>query len=423
MSDWYDDLGLGVFIHWGHASTQGWELSWQMTGGVEGQAPTLAAVGCEEYFDNASTFAPPSFDPVAWADLAWRAGARYVVFVAKHHDGFAMFDTKVSDYSVVNIWGRDITAEVVAAFRARGMRVGLYFSMVDWHHPDYPRFTDESVTKPYRVGSYPRGSDRQWAAYRRFMMAQLDELLTGYGALDIVWLDGEFEHTADEWRFDEVRALISGRQPDALVNDRCVGHGDFVTLEQQIPYAPPASRWEVCMTMNSTWGYVPSDDTWKTPRSLLQSLVEIVSMGGNLLLNLGPTGTGELPPPAVERLEALARWTVDNGESLHSAQPGLQPWQYAGPSTQRSLPNGLLRTYLFIPSQRQRTVVVHGLPTSQIASVAALADGAPLPWIAQLDPSSRGSDPTFGGLRIELRPDAVDELCTVVAIDVRPHNR
>ena len=254
-ASWFRHLGLGVFIHWGHASTRGWELSWQMTGGVHRQEPALEPVGCNEYFDNAAGFNPEHFDPAAWAELAWNAGARYMLFTAKHHDGFAMFDTRLSDYSITKhaVFGRRHHAGSRDAFRDRGFRVGLYFSIIDWHHPDYPRYTDETVTKPYTVGSYPRVAPAKWERYRDFMLGQLDELLTGYGDLDILWLDGEFEHTPDEWRFDEIRALIRKRQPRALVNDRCLGHGDFATPEQQLPMMAPDRPWEVCMTMNGTW--------------------------------------------------------------------------------------------------------------------------------------------------------------------------
>ncbi|WP_405144645.1 alpha-L-fucosidase [Sphaerisporangium sp. NBC_01403] len=420
MSAWFNQLGLGLFIHWGHASNRGWELSWQMTGGVHLQEPSLEAVGCQEYFDNAATFAPSAFDPGKWADLAWRAGARYVVFTAKHHDGFAMFDTKLSDYSITKVWGRDVTAEVVEAFRERGFRIGLYFSIVDWHHPDYPRYTDETVSKPYVVGVFPRAAPEKWERYREFMLGQLDELLTGYGPLDIVWLDGEFEHTPQEWRFDEIRELIRQRQPYALVNDRCLGHGDFVTPEQQLPIVPPERPWEACMTMNTTWGYVPSDDTWKSPVALLHTLVETVSMGGNLLLNVGPTGTGEFPPQAIERLEAFARWIDRHGESVHDVRPGLELWQFHGPSTRRALSGGGTRLYLHLIMRPYERIVVRGLPVNRVQTVSLLDGGRPLDWTIQAgkrDIHAASPDP-IGELRVEVPAEALDELCTVVAVDL-----
>jgi alpha-L-fucosidase len=421
-SAWFRGLGMGVFIHWGHASTRGWELSWQMTGGVYQQEPPLEPVGCNEYFDNAAGFNPEAFDPAAWADLAWRAGARYMVFTAKHHDGFAMYDTRLSDYSITKhtAFGRDITAEVVEAFRERGFRIGLYFSIIDWHHPDYPRYTDETVSKPYVVGSYPRATPAKWARYRRFMLGQLDELLTGYGELDLVWLDGEFEHTPEEWRFDEIRELIRSRQPAALVNDRCLGHGDFVTPEQQLPIVAPDRPWEVCLTMNSTWGYVPADDSWKSPALLLHTLIEAVSMGGNLLLNLGPTGDGRLPTEEAARLEALAGWLARHGESIDGVQPGLELWQFHGPSTRRINEDGSTRIYLHLVMRPYERVVVRGLPVTRVRAVSLLAGDKPLSWTAHprlKDVTTAAPDP-LGELHIALDPADLDDLCTVVAVDM-----
>lgn len=417
---WFDGLGLGLFVHWGHASTRGWELSWQMTGGVRAQEPPLEAVTCAEYFANAETFAPAAFDPAAWAELAWRAGARYVVFTAKHHDGFAMYDTKLSDYSVAKTWGRDVLAEVLAAFRERGFRVGVYFSIVDWYHEDYPRLTDDAIRKPYEVGVYRTGTPEQWARFHAFMLGQLEEILTGYGELDLVWLDGEFEHTAQEWDFGRIRALIREHQPGALVNDRCVGHGDFVTPEQQLPIVPPDGPWEACLTMNTTWGYVPSDDTWKSAATLVHTLVETASMGGNLLLNAGPTGTGELPPQAVSRLEAFARWMERHAESVHGVRPGLQLWQFHGPSTTRPLPGGGTRLYLHLIMRPYERITVRGLKVGRVRSVTLLGADRPLAWRARAGREAvldAALDPV-GELHVEVPAELLDELSSVVVVDL-----
>jgi alpha-L-fucosidase len=426
-ASWFRHLGLGVFIHWGHASTRGWELSWQMTGGVHRQEPALEPVGCNEYFDNAAGFNPEHFDPAAWADLAWSAGARYMLFTAKHHDGFAMFDTRLSDYSVTKhaVYGSDITREVVEAFRDRGFRIGLYFSIIDWHHPDYPRYTDETVTKPYTVGSYPRVAPAKWERYRDFMLGQLDELLTGYGDLDILWLDGEFEHTLEEWRFDEIRALIRARQPRALVNDRCLGHGDFATPEQQLPVMAPERPWEVCMTMNGTWGYTEFDDAWKSPAVLLHTLIETVSMGGNLLLNVGPMGDGRLAPQEIERLVALASWRDRHSESLEGVSPGLELWQFHGPSTKREDTSGATRLYLFLVMKPYERIVVRGVNVSRVRSVELLDGSRKLAWTGRprlQDVHSRSDDPV-GELHVTLNPSDLDDLCSVVVIDLAPPPR
>ncbi|GIG63556.1 glycosyl hydrolase [Longispora fulva] len=424
MSDttWFNRLGLGLFVHWGHAATRGWELSWQMTGGVHLQEPPLAAVGCEEYFDNAATFQPDLFDPDDWAERAWNAGARYVVFTTKHHDGYAMFDSALSDHTSAKLAGHDFTREVVDAFRSRGFRIGLYFSIVDWHHEDYPRYTDATVPKPYVVGSHPRATPEAFERYRQFMLGQLNELLTGYGQIDILWLDGEFEYSPAEWRFDEIRQFIRDRQPDCMVNDRCLGHGDFVTPEQQLPVAAPSKPWECCLTMNSTWGYVPDDDSWKSARALLHSFVEAASMGGNLLLNVGPTGRGELPAQAVERLDAFADWMATHAESVRDVEPGLQLWQFHGPSTRRVNADGGERLYLHLVMRPYEHIVARGLPVRRITAVTLLGDGGPLPFkvTSQLkDVHAQNPDPT-GELVVDIAPERLDALCSVIAIDLAP---
>ena len=214
-TDWFATAGFGVFVHFGHAARRGWELSWQMTGGVAGQLPLRPAVSCEEYFANASEFNPGNFDADAWADAIAASGAAYAVFTSKHHDGFAMFDTEYSDYSIVKTspFGRDLMAELLTALRARHVRIGLYFSLPDWHHPEYPTMTDETATKPFKIGGYVRTSPEQWARYRDFMLDQLTEILTKYGVIDILWLDGIFDHTLEEWDFAQLRDHI--RDPAA----------------------------------------------------------------------------------------------------------------------------------------------------------------------------------------------------------------
>jgi alpha-L-fucosidase len=419
-TSWFDQAGLGVFLHWGHASTQGWELSWQLTGGVAGQFPARAPVGCEEYFANSATFAPAHFDPRQWAREIRAAGARYIVLTAKHHDGFAMYETERSDYSSVTApFGRDVVAEVLAAARAAGLRVGLYFSIIDWHHEDYPRYTDATVRKPYVVGDYPRADDQAWARYREFMIGQLTELLTGYGELDMVWLDGEFEHTAAEWDFGAIRALIRHWQPACMVNDCCVGFGDFASLEQQLEEVVPSGRRELCLTMNDSWGHVAGDTRWKSARDLVQLLVEARTSGANLLLNVGPRGDGTFPPEASERLAAIGGWLDAHGESVYGITPGLTRFQCRLPTGRRRTDAGE-RIYVYLTMLARDRLVIHDLPVRRVGAVTVLAGGAALPWsvVPRLaDVHSHAPDPR-GELEIELGDGLGDGLCPVIAIDL-----
>jgi alpha-L-fucosidase len=406
---------LGIFLHWGHASSRGWELSWQLTGGVAGQPPSREAVGCDEYFANAATFDPVDFDAEQWADRIQAAGARYVVFTAKHHDGFAMFDTQHSDYSITRTapFARDVVAELLPALRRRGLRIGLYFSIVDWHHPDYPRYTDDAISKPYVLGHYPRAGEDAWHRYRQFMLGQLSELLTDYGPIDICWLDGEFEHSAAEWDFAAIRAHIRTVQPHCLVNDRCVGYGDFATPEQELPEHPIDGPWESCLTMNDSWGWVGDDDNWKSSHELVERLVETVSAGGNLLLNVGPRGDGRFPAEAIERLDAIGQWMAVNSEAVYDVAPGLAPGQCRLPTSRSD--DGRIYVYLTLrPVQR---LLVRRIPVRRIRSVRWLG-GATASWSASpsLADLHRGDPDPNGELSIDVT-GAPDSLCPVLAID------
>ncbi len=420
---WFQGLGLGVFLHWGHASTRGWEPSWQMTGGVTGQLPPRVPVGCQEYFANAATFDPAGFDAARWAADIRAAGARYVVFTAKHHDGFAMYDTALSEYSVTRTapFGRDVVAELLPELRAQGLQVGLYFSIIDWHHEDYPRYTDATIAKPYVLGHYPRPTPQMWRRYRQFMLGQLTELLSLYGPIDIMWLDGEFEHDPQEWDFAGIREHIRRLQPACLVNDRCVGFGDFATPEQQLPEVPPTGLWETCLTMNDSWGWVEDDKHWKGPRQLIERLIETVSAGGNLLLNVGPRGDGTFPDEATQRLRVIGQWVQRHAESVYGVSPGLTRWQCRLPTSTRATADGE-RLYIYLTLQPQESLLLQQLPVHRIASVRLLDTGRELAWTAtpSLADVHRGSPDPLGELEIDLgAPATMTSLCPVLTVDIR----
>ena len=320
MADWFDSARFGMFIHWGHVSQKGWELSWPLVGGNT-VLPACQDVPAEVYYESAPTFAPQPGAPRRWLERAKRAGMRYAVFVAKHHDGFALYPTRAGDFSVaISRYRGDLVREYVEAARDLGLRVGLYFSLCDWHHPDYPPFTD--ADRPYRMGLAPRPTAEQWQRYLDFLFAQVRELLTEYGAIDVLWFDGGWERSFDEWRSKDLHDLIRSLQPDILINDRLPGYGDFDTPEQFVPPQPPARAWETCMTMNDTWGYSPSDTNYKSARELVHALCEVAGRGGNLLLNVSPTADGSLPPEQTERLDAVADWMAAYGASHPRHRPG-----------------------------------------------------------------------------------------------------
>jgi alpha-L-fucosidase len=409
---WFDSARLGMFVHWGIASVNGWELSWPMVGGV-GALPGAQSVAIAEYYAAAERFNPAGFDARALARLAEHAGMQYAVLTARHHDGFALFHTGASNFSIEHSpYRKDIVRLFVDAFRAEGLRVGLYFSLCDWHHPDYPAFTEED--KPYRWGAWRRPSPEAWERYVRFMFAQIRELLTNYGSIDLIWFDGGWERTSEEWRAAELVRMIRSLQPQILINDRLPGFGDFTTPEQAVPPRPPDGPWETCLTMNHSWGYNPADRKYKSARTLVHTICQISGKGGNLLLNVSPMADGTLPAEQTERLEAIASWMERNGESIVGTRPGLEPWQFYGPSTRR----GDGRVYLHLLMRPYETISVRGVRIKKVRSVRTLAPASELRFTSNCSAADAlfNSDP-IGEIVIEIPERMIDPIATVIAID------
>jgi alpha-L-fucosidase len=409
--DWFDGARFGMFVHWDHASQQGLEVSWPLAGGVFA-LPKCEDVSVAEYHSSAATFDPVEFDARTLARRAREAGMTYAVITAKHHSGYAMFHTAESEFSVEHSpCGRDLVAEFVQAVRDEGMRVGIYFSLSDWHHPDYPAYTD--ADKPYTFGvTPPLPTEEQWDRYHAYLTAQLRELLTGYGRVDVLWFDGGWERPPDWWRPAELEAMIRELQPDVLVNDRLTGVADFQTPEQMVPATPLPGRWETCMTMNDSWGYVPSDTAYKTNRHLVHTLCEVAGKGGNLLLNVSPTGSGALPGEQVDRLDAITSWMATNAESILDTEPGLEPWQFYGPSTRRDD-----RVYLHLLMRPYDRVTVRGVPVRRVECVQVLGRATPLDFTTRTGIIEGLMDDPLGELTIMVPESVLDPLATVIAVD------
>lgn len=308
-TEWWRQARFGMFIHWGVYAVPA-DGEWHQYN------HRMQVADYEKY---PPLFNPNHFDAHAWVKAAKDAGMRYIVVTSKHHDGFSMFDTRQSDYSVVRAtpWRHDPLKDLADECRRQGMRLGFYYSLMDWHHPDYlPRREWEISTRPFT------GAD--WNRYIDYVKSQLTELLTNYGPVAVIWFDGGWEHSAKDWRSQELLDLIHRLQPDTLVNDRSNLPADFATPEQRIPeHAMSGGRlWETCMTMNNSWGYVRDDDNWKSPTTLIHNLADVASKGGNLLLNVGPTADGVFPPEATERLAAVGRWMRVNGSSIRGTVAG-----------------------------------------------------------------------------------------------------
>jgi alpha-L-fucosidase len=319
--EWWREARFGMFIHWGLYAVPAGEWGERKTHGEwilnTGQIPV------KTYEKFAGDFNPVKFDADAWAKMAKAAGMKYLVITTKHHDGFALWPSKTSDWDIERTpYDKDIMKDIAEACRANDIRIGWYHSIMDWHHEDYlPRrgWEDRSA----------EGAD--YERYRQYLHSQVTELLTEYGKIDVIWFDGEWEATWKTRFGEELFALCTKLQPQILVNNR-VGagrtSGHFGTPEQRIPETGlPGQDWETCMTMGRTWGYNKNDQNWKSSKTLIQNLADIASKGGNYLLNVGPKADGEFPQLAVDTLAEIGDWMDLNGEAIHgtTASPVGKP--------------------------------------------------------------------------------------------------
>lgn len=416
---WFRDARYGLFITWGSYALLGMDASWPLVWG---------AVSAADYEALVDRFKPTRFDPAAWAGLAAESGVRYAVFTAKHHDGFAMYDTALSDYSAPRrAAGRDFVAPYVEAFRDAGIRVGLYFSLPDWHHPDYPigiinplpRRTRPPSAMPAGAPAGIAESPERWERYLAFMHGQVRELCERFGKIDLLWFDGQWEHTAEEWRAAELLAMVRELQPGIVVNDRlnAPGLGDYGTPEQFVPVDPPEGNWETCMTINETWAYNATDRAYKSCAELVATLVEVVSKGGNLLLNVGPTADGDIPPEFASRLRVMGDWLRRNGESIYGAGPGLPRGAFTGLTTGRS--DAL---YLHILGRPAGDAVRVLSLDRRVLDARLLATGQPLAWEPdRAHPRDALRNPPHASpLRVHVPPTQLDPYDTVIKLQLAP---
>ena len=366
--NWWREARFGMFIHWGLYAVPAGEWNGRTEYGEWIRHTAKIPIG--EYEKFRERFNPARFNPDEWVRLAKAAGMKYIVITSKHHDGFALFDSKQTDWDVMATpYGRDILKQLAAACQREGIRLCFYYSIMDWHHPDYlPRRDWEQASRP------PTGAD--FDRYVRYMKAQLKELLTGYGPIGVLWFDGQWEGTWTNERGRDLYSYVRALQPSIVINNR-VGRsggdfglnrdqglvGDFGTPEQEIPATGvPGLDWETCMTMNRNWGYNRADKDFKTTEVLIRNLVDIASKGGNFLLNVGPTAEGEFPPESVDRLNGIGDWMRVYGQSIHGTSASPFPSLPWGRATERRLDPTTTRLYLHIFEQpSDRVLVVPGL--------------------------------------------------------------
>ncbi|WP_176441920.1 alpha-L-fucosidase [Granulicella rosea] len=415
---WWEDARFGLFLHWGLYSVAAGVWKGKPIQGAE-HFMLYERIPLAQYAQLANGFNPVKFDATAWVRLAKDAGMRYLVITAKHHEGFAMYDSPSSDYNVVKRtpYGRDPMKLLAAACHEQGVKLCFYYSLGrDWQDPDVP--TDW----PTRGGrsntwDYPDEDRKVFSRYfERKVKPQVRELLTQYGPVGVLWFDTPELISREESH--ELLTMIRSLQPACIVNSRIGnGLGDYETSEQTLTPGKPARPWEACMTMSRHWGYFRNEIGYKSPEVLVRDLVEVVSRGGNLLLDIGPSPEGEFPAPAVERLKAIAGWMKINGEAIAGTKPWPAPGAEAADSAAQPSVAGeavndqtshttepAIRfttregsVYLFALSWRSPQVVVEMLPQTRlrVQRLEMLGAGKAVSWHQDAE-----------ALRIQLPPDA-----------------
>lgn len=307
---WWHEARFGMFIHWGLYSVLG-RHEWVMN---------RERIPVGEYEKLAEQFRPKPWPAKAWAKLAKEAGQKYMVMTTKHHEGFCLFHSELTDYCAPKrAAGRDLVAEYVQAARSEGLRVGFYYSLMDWHHPDGARCAQDE------------GARRRFVDY---IHGQVRELCSNYGKVDILWYDVAWPLTAEGWESAKMNAMVRSLQPEIIINDRSKLPEDFGTPEQHVTPEASGRAWEACMTINNSWGYSAGDREWKPLWLLLTYLQQAASGGGNFLLNIGPRGDGSVPAPSVKLLQQMGAWLRRNGESIYGEvqRPALEGMMNVGGS-------------------------------------------------------------------------------------------
>ncbi len=381
---WFLQDRFGMFIHFGLYAIPArgeWVRSTEQ-------------ISIEDYQPFFDEFNPTEFDAKQCAKLAKEAGMKYAVLTSKHHDGFCLFDSQLTDYKITNTpFGRDLVREFVDAFRAEGLKVGLYYSLLDWHHPGYPAYGDRQ--HPMRFNEAYKGMERDWDSYLSYMHGQVREICSNYGKLDILWFDFSYDDMKGEkWKAKELVEMVRSLQPDVIIDNRLEGSGeeggslytadpttyagDFASPEQIIPPEGVTNTlgdpipWEACITMNENWGYCAYDKNFKSAGLIIRKLVECVSKNGNMLLNVGPDAKGRIPDESVTILKEIGRWMHRNGDSIYGCGSAGLPKPEWGWYTAKS---GKLYAHVLEPSIG--VIALQNLG-GKIDSMRLLADGSEL---------------------------------------------
>lgn len=318
--DWFADAKLGIFIHWGIYSVNGISESWSFFNGYTSYS---------DYYNQTKGFSAKNYNPKQWVDLIKNSGAKYAVITSKHHDGIALWNTtadKGLSTTKNTLAKRDVLTPFVSELKKSGLKTGIYYSLPDWSHPNYDIFTRTEKRYDYKQ------NPERFQKFVDFYQYQLKEISQLYNP-DLYWFDGDWEHSAQEWKAADTRKLLLAKNPRTIINARLTEQGDYDTPEQGIPMqSPSAKHWELCYTMNDSWGYQGDDKNYKSSNQLIRTLVECISMGGNLLLDIGPKEDGIIPQEQVDILEDIGRWTKKHSEAIYGTEKGISQKYFSGKS-------------------------------------------------------------------------------------------
>ena len=411
VQKWFEDAKLGIFIHYGIYAVNGVSESWSFYNG---------RISYEDYMKQLDGFTAKNFDAEQWADLIEQSGAKYAVLTTKHHDGVALWDTQYSDLNVVKKTPakRDIVKEYAEAITKRAIHLGMYYSLIDWSHPDYPSVYEGGVV-PKDLNSINKFSSpadgvqdvEKWNRFLAFNNNQLKELLTNYGKVDLLWFDGDWERSAAQWRLPAFKQYLLSFNPALIMNSRLQGHGDYKTPEQGIPITRPEGPWEFCTTINSSWGYVPTDHKYKSLNQIIRMFCDCISMGGNMLLDIGPMEDGTIDKRQEDILLGLGKWIKTHEKAVYSTDEGIMTRYYLGGSTVSKDKKAL---YLFVYDDPKEAVCLKGL-CNPINKITVLHSGK------ELTHEIHGGVPWFnipGTTWIHMTPDDAHEHVTVLKLEL-----
>ncbi|MES2650095.1 MAG: alpha-L-fucosidase [Bacteroidota bacterium] len=353
---WFGDAKLGIFIHWGIYSVNGISESWSFFNNY---------LNHDAYMKQLNGFNASKYNPQQWVQLIKESGAKYAVITTKHHDGVALWDTKTPNATTTlkhSAAKRDVISPFVTALKKSGLKTGLYYSLPDWSYPDYDVFTRDR--KRYSLKEEPK----RWNTFLNYYQAQLNELSVKFKP-DLLWFDGDWEHSSAEWQTDKVRQSLYNHNPNLIINSRLDAHGDYETPEQGVPVVKPnAPYWELCYTMNDSWGYQPYDKKYKSPNMIIRTLVDCISMGGNLLLDIGPKPDGTIATEQQAILKGLGRWTSKHAEAIYGTKAGIEKGHFNGKT---ALSKDEKTLYLYLDYKDKNGVLLSGI-SSKIAGISVI---------------------------------------------------